>query len=89
MMTKDKEIPEFASAEEEAVFWEKNSVAPFWDQLETVEVKAERPRKRQICIRLNPTYLSEIKKVALKKGIPYQTLIQMWLVEKLMEQRGR
>ncbi|BCV23004.1 CopG family antitoxin [Moorella sp. Hama-1] len=49
-MAKDKEIPHFASAEEEAAFWEKNSVAPYWDQLETVEVKAERPEKRQICM---------------------------------------
>lgn len=85
-MAKPKELPHFNGAEEEATFWETHSVADYWNQMEPVEVKAERQRKKLISIRLDPVYLEQIKQVANRKGIPYQSLIQMWLVEKLAEQ---
>jgi len=81
-----KELPRFPSAEEEAEFWETHSVADYWDQMEPAKVVSGGPRKKLISIRLDPAYIDQIKRIASRKGIPYQTLIQMWLAEKLAEQ---
>jgi len=43
-------------------------------------------RKLGVGLRLRVDHLEAIKKVAEHKGIPYQTLIQMWLVEKLRQE---
>lgn len=86
-MKRARQIPEFKSAEEEAAFWEKHSVAPYWDQLEPVQFKITRPRKKQVSIRFDPNILEQVRAVAEKKGIPYQTLVQMWVAEKLQEVR--
>lgn len=54
----------------------------------TVIVSRERtrPRKKPVGLRLRPDYLDAIKRVADRRGIPYQTLIQMWLAEKLRQE---
>ncbi len=60
------------------------------DNLEEVsrKVPARRtgPAKKPVGLRLRPDYLQAIKHAAERKGIPYQTLIQMWLVEKLRQE---
>jgi hypothetical protein len=35
---------------------------------------------------LNPNELDAIKRVAERKGVPYRTLIQTWLIEKLQQE---
>lgn len=37
---------------------EKHSVAPYWDQMETVEFEVVKPRKTQISIRFDPAILA-------------------------------
>ena len=42
----------------------------------------KRKRKLQnISIKVDPLYLQSIKRIATTKGIPYQTLLRLWLVE--------
>jgi len=36
---------------------------------------------RNISMKIDPLYLQSIKKIAVRKGIPYQTLLRQWLVE--------
>ena len=43
-------------------------------------------RKKPVGLRIRADYLDALKQVAARKGIPYQTLIQMWLVEKLRQE---
>jgi hypothetical protein len=46
-----------------------------------------RKRKlRNITIKLDPLYLLSIKKVATKKGIPYQTLVRQWVAENIRKE---
>ncbi len=80
--------PVFASDDEEAAYWEAHSTAPHWDEMEPVEVEvaAPRPRTKLISMRLNEEYLAAIKRVAREKGIPYQTLMRLWLVERLRQE---
>jgi len=41
---------------------------------------------RNITIKLDPLYLLSIKKVATKKGIPYQTLVRQWVAENIRKE---
>jgi len=89
-MTKVKNInniPKFKSADEEAKYWEEHDILDVWDDLEPVTVKVNKPRKRQISIRFNPDILDGVQRLAEEKGIPYQTLIHSWVVERLRAER--
>ena len=50
-------------------------------------ISGKRKRKlRNITIKLDPLYLLSIKKVATKKGIPYQTLVRQWVAENIRKE---
>ncbi len=67
-----------------------HDTAPYMDSLERVTtaipVARAQARKKPIGLRIRGGYLDAVKEVAARKGIPYQTLIQMWLVEKLRQE---
>ncbi|HYT50284.1 MAG TPA: CopG family antitoxin [Pyrinomonadaceae bacterium] len=82
-----RELPKFSSDEELAEWIETHDLSDYLDSLEVVteEIKVQRtPREKQwVGLNLNPKYLDAIKRVAKTRGIPYKTLIQNWLIEKL------
>jgi predicted DNA binding CopG/RHH family protein len=50
-------------------------------------LSGKRKRKlRNVSIKLDPLYLVSIKKVATRKGIPYQTLVRQWVAEKIRKE---
>jgi predicted DNA binding CopG/RHH family protein len=85
-------IPSFKTDAEAAEWFETHDTAPYMDDLEQVQERIqvtrtrERPPRKAVGLRLRVDYLEAIKQVAERKGIPYQTLIQMWLVEKLQQE---
>lgn len=83
-------LPVFGSDQEAAEWFATHDTAPYMDHLEEITekipVRRTRPAKKPVGLRLRPDYLQAIKQVAERKGIPYQTLIQMWLVEKLRQE---
>lgn len=89
-MPKRPKIPPFVTDSEAAEWFATHDTTPYMDELEEVTEKIQVVRSRQarnaIDLRLRSDYLAAIKKVAKRKGIPYQTLIQKWLVEKLHEE---
>ncbi len=78
-------IPKFDSDLEEAGFWDTHDSTDFFDA--TVEVDEKlvdaRPRKTLISLRLEPEIINQLKVVAHRRGIGYQTLIRMWIMEQL------
>lgn len=57
------------------------------DALREDILSGKRKRKLQnITIKLDPLYLLSIKKVATKKGIPYQTLVRQWMAEHIRKE---
>jgi predicted DNA binding CopG/RHH family protein len=52
------------------------------------DIAAGRRRRKlqNITIKIDPLYLISIKKVATKKGIPYQTLVRQWVAEKIRKE---
>lgn len=81
-------LPEFKSLEEESDFWDTHSVADYLDEhviLDHVTIIDARPKK-QIALRLAPSTLSALKSIAGRKGIGYQTLMRMWVMERLQQE---
>jgi len=57
------------------------------DKLRDDIVTGKRKRRlRNISIKIDPLYLQSIKKIATFKGIPYQTLIRLWLTEQIRKE---
>jgi predicted DNA binding CopG/RHH family protein len=83
-------LPAFTNDQEAAEWFATHDTSPYMDKLEEVteEIRVVRshPAKKPVGLRLRSDYLKAIKQVAERKGIPYQTLIQMWLVEKLRQE---
>jgi predicted DNA binding CopG/RHH family protein len=84
------QFPKFSS-EKEFIDWiDTHDTSEYMDSLEVVteEIKVQRTRreKQSVGVDLNPGDLDEIKRVAKTKGIPYQTLIKNWLIEKLRQE---
>ncbi len=47
-----------------------------------------RERKQNLTLRMEPSRVREIKTVAHELGVPYQTLMRMWIVERLRRERA-
>ena len=80
-------IPKFKNEDEEAKFWANNSITDYMDEFEEVNeeiiITAKKRTKKLISIRMDEDIIEALKLVADKKRMPYQTMIQSWLVEKL------
>ena len=81
-------IPEFASLEKEAEFWDTHDFTDYWDEFEVVdaaEVKVDKNLATSISVRLTPALLGQLRRAAREKGIGPSTLARMWIVEHLRE----
>ena len=77
-------IPKFKTDEEEARFWDTHDSTQFLDQMKEVyDIKFPKPRHKSVVVDLEQQYVEAIKKVAHRKHLPYHTLIQRWLKERL------
>jgi predicted DNA binding CopG/RHH family protein len=86
IMKSKKKLPDFKkmTESEEQEFWDKNSIIDHDDEIKEVELNFidQRPHKNTtINLRIDEKLKTQIKKLAIKKGLPYQTLIYMWLKE--------
>jgi predicted DNA binding CopG/RHH family protein len=85
MAKKLKPIPKFASEAEERKFWESHDTADYLDFSKAVRVRFPnlKPSTVSISLRLPVGLLEQIKVAANKRDVPYQSLIKMWLSEKV------
>lgn len=82
-------IPQFGSEQEEAEFWATHDSTQYLKDTEAVDVtfRDARPRKTQISLRLDADSIDRLRVVAERKGVGYQTLIRMWVMERLAEEQ--
>ena len=86
-MTKRRKIPEFASEAEERSFWEAHDSVDYvdWSKAKKVRLPNLKPSTKTISLRLPEAMLERIRIAANKRDVPYQSLIKIWLAEKLEE----
>lgn len=85
-MTKTrKAIPKFKSEAEERAFWETHDSADYvdWTKAERARFANLKPSTKAISLRLPVDLLEQIKIAANKRDVPYQSLIKIWLSEKI------
>ena len=80
-----KEIPTFQSEEEEREFWATHDSTEYldWDEAEAVILPKLKPSTRTISLRLPELMLNELRIIANKRDIPYQSLIKLFLKERI------
>ena len=83
--SKPKRIPEFASIEEEAAFWDTHSTADYEAEFKPVRVRFAKRLSSGVTIRLDPDTLKQLRTMAQEKGIGPTTLIRMWVLERLRD----
>lgn len=83
-----KEIPIFKNEDEEREFLANNDSTDFidWDAAEMVIMPNLKPTTRTISLRLPGSMLDKIRLVANKRDVPYQSLIKMFLSERIDEE---
>ena len=90
-MSKPKQIPDFASEDEEREFWAIHDATEYldWRRAQRVRFPNLKPSTKSISLRLPAGMLEELKVLAHEQDVPYQSLIKMFLREKLDEVHRR
>ena len=85
-----KKLPSFVDEREEAEFWATHDSTEYLDDTEPVEVTFVDARvpKKLISVRFDSETLESLKIVARKKGMGYQTLIRLWVNERLAQEQS-
>ena len=79
--------PALASEAEERAFWESHDSADYldWSKAQRVTLPNLKPTTQAISLRLPISLLESIKVAANSRDMPYQSLIKIWLSEKVHE----
>lgn len=88
MKTTQKDIPVFADEDEERAFWRDHDSTEYldWDKAESVVLPKLKPSTKAISMRLPEVMLNHLRMIANKRDIPYQSLIKVFLAEKIEEE---
>lgn len=76
-------ISQAASVGEIGEFWDTHSLADHWDETHEVDIEVRAERRRRIT--LAPDVYTKIETQARRKGIRPETLVNLWLVERLQK----
>ena len=80
-----KKIPKFNSEAEERKFWQENDSTEYidWSDAEEILFSKLKPSTRKISIRLPELMIEELKLLANKRDVPYQSLLKTFLSERI------
>ena len=77
-------LPDFKSKKEERRFWEKHSIADYWEDLKESEDIFKRQKLTPVTLKFDPLVLKKIKMLARKRGLSYNAYIR-YLLSKTIE----
>ncbi len=80
-----KKVPRFKSEDEERDFWASAESSEYvdWSKAKKMVLPNLKPSLKTISLRLPELMLEELKFMANKRDIPYQSLIKIFLSERL------
>jgi predicted DNA binding CopG/RHH family protein len=87
-MRKLKKLPKFKSEEEEAEFWATHDSTEYGDYSKAKRIVFQnlKPSTKTISIRLPESLIEHLKVLANKRDVPYQSLLKIFLSEKVEEE---
>ena len=85
MKEESRPIPAFKSEAQERTFRESHDSSGYveWSQAERIRLANLKPSTQTISLRLPVALLEQIKIAAHKRDVPYQSLMKVWLSEKV------
>jgi predicted DNA binding CopG/RHH family protein len=85
---KVKSIPRFRSEDEEREFWATHDTTEYFDWSRAVRVVFPnlQPSTRTISLRLPESLLADLKVLANRLDVPYQSLMKVYLAERVMRE---
>ena len=91
MTRRRKPVPAFKNEAEERRFWETHDSADYldWSNASRVRLPSLKPTTTAISLRLPLPLLERIKVAANKRDVPYQSLLKVFLSERLKKERRR
>jgi predicted DNA binding CopG/RHH family protein len=90
MKKRDNRIPVFKSEDEERAFWATHSPLDYLDSrnIQRASFPNLKPSLKSISIRVPSDMLAELKNLANKKDVPYQSLAKVYLARQIALERG-
>lgn len=87
-MNSIKKIPKFKNEDDERTFWATHDSREYidWKKAKKVILPNLKPSIKSISLRLPESMIEELKLLANKKDVPYQSLVKMFLAEKIGEE---
>lgn len=84
-----KKIPAFRSEAAEREFWATADSTEYvdWAQARFVRFANLRPSSTAISVRLPETLLTELKLLANERDVPYQSLLKLYLADRVRAER--
>ena len=86
-----KRTPAFKSEDAERAFWARHDVTEYfdWSQAANASFPDLKPTTQTISIRLPAGLLAELKTLANERDVPYQSLMKVFLADRVAEERKR
>ena len=80
-----KRIPQFNSEAQERRFWQTHDSTEYvnWSEAETLVMPKLRPSTKTISLRLPESMVEQLKVLAHKRDVPYQSLLKVFLSERI------
>ena len=78
-------MPTFGSEGEERQFWDTHDTGPFvdWNTAQVAVFPNLKPSTETISLRLPSALLAELKALANKRDVPYQSLLKVFLADRV------
>jgi predicted DNA binding CopG/RHH family protein len=83
-----KKIPQFKSEDEEREFWQTHDSTEYvdWKNAERITLANLKPSVKTISLRLPESMLEELKLLANKRDVPYQSLAKVFLSDRIEQE---
>ncbi|MBT4026765.1 BrnA antitoxin family protein [Desulfobacula sp.] len=87
----NKQIPKFKNEDDERKFWETHDSTEFinWSHAKKITFSKLKPSVKKISLRLPEAMLEELKLLANKRDVPYQSLLKIFLAERIEKELHR
>ncbi len=84
-----KSIPQFENEVQEQEFWSAHDSTDYvdWSQAQRVTFGRLKPSTQTISIRLPIALLEDLKLLANKRDVPYQSLVKVFLAERVAQEQ--
>ena len=82
---KKRPLPKFSTEDQEREFWSKEDSMDYvdWGQSQRIVLSNLKPSQKAISLRLPEIMLAQLKVLANKRDVPYQSLLKIFLAERI------